>query len=80
MTRDARQDVQKTSSQAHAIVTQDSSELARTLRARGWVVRAGWRSTHRGESVWLVRLVDPSGSWIEPALSASVEPGFGLAA
>jgi hypothetical protein len=77
--RDTRQDYQTTAaSQAHDIVTREGSDLDQALRARGWRVRSGWRSTHRGERVWLVRLVCPAGSWVEPALPESIQ--FGLAA
>ena len=65
---------------AHDIVTQDGSELARSLQARGWIVRAGWRSTRRGQAVWLIRLICPPGSPVAPALPAPVAYGLGWAA
>jgi hypothetical protein len=67
-------------SQAHDIVTHDGSELARALRARGWVVRAGWRSSRCGEPVWLVRLVCPVNSGVEPMRTNAPVFGLGLAA
>jgi hypothetical protein len=39
-----------------AIVAREGTELAETLRATGWVARAGWRTTTpEGKSVWHLR-------------------------
>ena len=76
----ARHDPQAAGDTAHDIVIQDGSELARSLVARGWVVRAGWRSTRRGQAVWLVRLVYPADSRVEPLLPALFGCGMGRAA
>jgi len=39
-----------------AIVVREGTELAETLRASGWVARAGWRTTSpEGQSVWHLR-------------------------
>jgi hypothetical protein len=44
----------------HAIVAPEGSELARSLRSRGWVARSGWRSRAAGQyAVWLVRFEPP---------------------
>ena len=38
------------------IVAREGTELAETLRATGWVARAGWRTTtNEGTSVWHLR-------------------------
>lgn len=38
------------------IVAREGTELADTLRATGWVARAGWRTTtNEGQSVWHLR-------------------------
>jgi hypothetical protein len=38
------------------IVAREGTELAATLRATGWVARAGWRTTSEdGQSVWHLR-------------------------
>jgi len=38
------------------IVAREGTELAETLRAAGWVARAGWRTrTTEGQSVWHLR-------------------------
>ena len=38
------------------IVAREGTELAETLRATGWVARAGWRTTtNEGRSVWHLR-------------------------
>jgi hypothetical protein len=38
------------------IVAREGTELADTLRATGWVARAGWRTTSEdGQSVWHLR-------------------------
>jgi hypothetical protein len=38
------------------IVAREGTELAETLRATGWVARAGWRTTTtEGKSVWHLR-------------------------
>ena len=46
------------------LVVPEHSTLARSLRQRGWVVRAGWRSsvtkTADGAQGWMVRLAAPS--------------------
>ena len=42
------------------MVAREGSELATTLREKGWLARAGWRSTgDNGESVWYVRFQRP---------------------
>jgi hypothetical protein len=46
------------------LIVPEHSTLARSLRQRGWVVRAGWRSsltkTADGTQGWMVRLSAPS--------------------
>jgi hypothetical protein len=46
------------------LVVPEHSTLARSLRQRGWIVRAGWRSsltkTADGRPGWMVRLAAPS--------------------
>jgi hypothetical protein len=38
------------------IIAREGTELADTLRATGWVARAGWRTTtNEGQSVWHLR-------------------------
>jgi hypothetical protein len=45
------------------VVAREGSELAMTLREKGWTARAGWRSRDdSGEPVWLVRFQRPAGS------------------
>ncbi len=44
-----------------AIVAHEGSELATSLRSRGWVARSGWRSHPAGRPpVWLVRFEQPN--------------------
>jgi hypothetical protein len=43
------------------IVAREGSELAETLRARGWRARSGWRSTtDTGDSIWYMRFEVPA--------------------
>ena len=43
-----------------AIVAPEGSELASSLRSRGWVARSGWRSRRAGTTpVWMVRFEQP---------------------
>ena len=38
------------------IIAREGTELAETLRAAGWIARAGWRTTtNEGQSVWHLR-------------------------
>jgi hypothetical protein len=37
------------------IIAREGTELAETLRAAGWVARAGWRTTVEGQSIWHLR-------------------------
>lgn len=38
------------------MIAREGTELAETLRATGWVARAGWRTTtNEGQSVWHLR-------------------------
>lgn len=42
------------------MVAREGSELALTLREKGWAARAGWRTTgESGEQVWFVRFQRP---------------------
>ena len=42
-----------TQTSPRVIIARDGTELADRLRATGWIVRAGWRTTsHKGQSVW----------------------------
>jgi hypothetical protein len=44
------------------IVAREGTELADTLRASGWVARAGWRTrTSEGDTIWHLRFEVPSG-------------------
>ncbi|MGH9174683.1 MAG: hypothetical protein ACRD1H_10005 [Vicinamibacterales bacterium] len=43
------------------IIAREGTELANTLRATGWITRAGWRTrTSEGETVWHLRFEIPS--------------------
>ena len=52
------------STSTRELVVPEHSTLARSLRQRGWVVRAGWRSsltkTADGTHGWMLRLAAPS--------------------
>lgn len=49
-----RDDISETT--PRVIVAREGTELAETLRATGWVARAGWRTTtNEGQSVWHLR-------------------------
>ncbi len=38
------------------MIAREGTELAETLRANGWIARAGWRTTtNEGQSVWHLR-------------------------
>ena len=43
-------------SNPRVMIVREGTELADTLRAAGWVARAGWRTrTNEGQSVWHLR-------------------------
>jgi hypothetical protein len=52
------------STSTRELVVPEHSTLARSLRQRGWIVRAGWRSsvtkTADGTHGWMLRLAAPS--------------------
>lgn len=51
---ETRDDISETA--PRVIVAREGTELAATLRATGWVARAGWRTmTNEGQSVWHLR-------------------------
>lgn len=56
-----RDDLNDNQNTPRVIIAREGTELADTLRATGWVARAGWRTTTtEGQSVWHLRFeVDP---------------------
>jgi hypothetical protein len=51
-----RDDISNHEPTPRVIVAREGTELAETLRATGWVARAGWRTTTtEGRSVWHLR-------------------------
>ena len=49
-----REDISETT--PRVTVAREGTELAETLRATGWIARAGWRTkTNEGQSVWHLR-------------------------
>lgn len=60
----------------HALDAPEGSELASSLRSRGWVARSGWRSRPAGwPAVWLVRFEQPDHDC--DAGRSSTQPGIG---
>jgi|GEM_PF-3800108 len=56
LTKMTEQHVPTRATPTDAIIAPEGSELARNLRARGWVARSGWCRRQPGRpSVWLVR-------------------------
>jgi hypothetical protein len=51
----------QTECRPRVMIAREGTELADTLRASGWVARAGWRTqTSEGETVWHLRFEVPS--------------------
>lgn len=51
-----RDDISDNETTPRVIIAREGTELAETLRATGWVARAGWRTTtETGQSVWHLR-------------------------
>lgn len=51
-----RDDISDNETTPRVIIAREGTELAETLRATGWVARAGWRTTTiEGQSVWHLR-------------------------